>query len=87
MQVDLYGALTQTEDRRLREAIDAAGKTESYPARTQAALLAATRADVYSRALLQMQMANFHTDRATQVRPQLWCSAHARLPLQQPQPR
>ena len=67
LQVDLYGALTQTEERRMCEAIDAAAVTTSHSASTEAALLAATRADVYSKALLQMQMAAFHSDHASQV--------------------
>jgi hypothetical protein len=59
VQFNVYGALTATEERRLQNKIVAAGRTDSYSARTEKALLAVVNADFYSKSLLLMQMAEF----------------------------
>ena len=67
-QVNLYGALTQTEERRMREQIAAARATGAFPAATEKRLQAEVGKNPYQRALLCMQMAALRSAPSEQVR-------------------
>lgn len=67
MQVKLLGTVTETEERRLKGKIAAAGVTPSHPAQTERRLLAAANKNPYHRALIHIQMAPLHRDHQAQV--------------------
>jgi hypothetical protein len=67
VQVNVYGALTITEERRLQSKIEAADRTEEYPAKTEEALLAAVNADLYSKFYLLLEMAELREVQSQRV--------------------
>lgn len=71
MQVNLYGAVTQAEARRLNEHVAAVAVSPSFAAQKERALLTAVGKNPYQKALLLMQMAPFHDDPAERVRAPL----------------
>lgn len=74
MQVKLLGTVTETEERRLKGKIAAAGETPSHPVQAERRLLAAANKNPYLRALMYIQMAPLHQDQQAQVRAHCPCS-------------
>ena len=67
-QIDLYGALTQTEERRMLEHIQAVSVAPSFSAQTERQLLAAADANPYHRALVLIGQAPLHSATSEQAR-------------------
>jgi hypothetical protein len=68
MQVNLYGAVTQAESKRLTEHAAAVAVSPTFSVQKERALLAAVGKNPYQKALLLMQMATFHVNQAERVR-------------------
>jgi hypothetical protein len=67
-QVDLYGALTLAEERRMLEQIKAAAAVPAFPAQKERVLLDAVGKNPYEKSLLLVEMAAMRSDRAEQAR-------------------
>jgi hypothetical protein len=76
VQANLFGTLSRTEERRLQDDIAATGRTCSFDAQKERALLEVVHHNPYQRALLLIQMAPFH-DVHEQARPGSNCLGHA----------